>query len=90
MTKIGFHRKLLFQYYFYDSNTVPYFKREWVSFLTKKNPQGTYAMNIRKNTGTLLQCVAAYWQVNDLMWVTRGINRELIIRENDSNLQVKG
>lgn len=49
-----------FQYYFYDSNTVPYFKREWVSFLTKKTPQGTYAMNIRKNTGTLLQCVAAF------------------------------
>lgn len=60
LTKIGFHRKLLFQYYFYDSNTVPYFKREWVIFLTKKTPQGTYAMNIRKNTGTLLQCVAAF------------------------------
>lgn len=28
-----------FQYYFYDSNTVPYFKREWVSFLTKKPPK---------------------------------------------------
>lgn len=49
-----------FQYYFYDSNTVPYFKREWVIFLTKKTPQGTYAMNICKNTGTLLQCVAAF------------------------------
>lgn len=28
--------------------------------LQKKPPKGTYAMNIRKNTGTLLQCVAAF------------------------------
>lgn len=29
-------------------------------FSLQKKPQGTYAMSIRKNTGTLLQCVAAF------------------------------